>query len=176
VNIYQTIHNRPCSCDVDLVAAVDVHPIMYPLLHVGTGGHHYVGRHISKKGGFVTGLTTSIWEDDTYKSLMIMEPSLCTGYRLMFADCYAMQGFEFGPYQTVTLFHLCEYYNPVDNDYALGGDVDLVRRIVGGRTVSIVLFVGSTRYKDARFILNGFDSTKEWTHGSIESYRVRRKG
>lgn len=75
------------------------------ILHVGTGGHHMVGKYLTP-AHYVLGITLSPEEHTAYLPL----ESMLTRYRVLFGDIYTLPSPLLGKFDVITLFHLGEIY------------------------------------------------------------------
>lgn len=75
------------------------------ILHVGTGGHHMVGKYLTPMH-YVLGITLSPEEHASYIPLA----HLTARYRVLFGDIYNLPLSLLPRFDVITLFHLGEIY------------------------------------------------------------------
>ncbi|HEX2113088.1 MAG TPA: hypothetical protein VHM01_01675 [Alphaproteobacteria bacterium] len=110
-----------CPCDTDFVAWLKARKISgKAIFHFGTGAHHIVGVENAKlkRPNGVLGVTASPGEYERYVDLVTRDPALAISYKALFADIYTLDAGLLPAFDLVTLFHLCEFYDPVRSAYA----------------------------------------------------------
>jgi hypothetical protein len=148
-----------CPCDTDFVAWLKARRIGgRTVFHFGTGSHHIVGVENArlKRPTRVLGVTASAAEYDSYIALVSADPALAISYKAMFLDIYTLDAGLLPEFDVVTLFHLCEFHDPVRSAYAPLDDRKLLTLFLGrlapkGR---IVFYLGSNG-RDAMLRLVG---------------------
>ena len=110
-----------CPCDTDFVAWLKARRIGgKAVFHFGTGSHHIVGVENAKlkRPNHVLGVTASPGEYESYVALVTRNPDLAVSYKALFADIYTLNAELLPDFDVVSLFHLCEFYDPVRSAYA----------------------------------------------------------
>jgi FkbM family methyltransferase len=144
-----------CPCDIhfrEYLASKNV--CGKSIFHFGTGIHHLVGSGESEGSNqnYVLGVTASPEEYVEYESLIINRPELAQFYKVIFTDIYTFHEASLPEFDIVTLFHLCEYWDPIRSAYAPLDDRKLLELMIkklrpGGQ---IVAFSGSATWAEAR--------------------------
>jgi hypothetical protein len=110
-----------CPCDTDFAAWLKARKIAgKAIFHFGTGAHHILGLENAKlkRPNHVLGVTASPGEYASYIDLVTRDPALAISYKAIFADIYTLDARLLPAFDVVTLFHLCEFYDPVRSAYA----------------------------------------------------------
>jgi SAM-dependent methyltransferase len=110
-----------CPCDTDFVAWLKRRGIAgKAIFHFGTGAHHVVGLENAKlaRPNQVLGVTASRQEYESYIDLVTADPRVAVIYKAMFLDIYTLDARSLPEFDVVTLFHLCEFYDPIHSRYA----------------------------------------------------------
>lgn len=118
---YWPLSEEECPCDVhfrEYLASRDIGG--KSIFHFGTGAHHFVGAGELGRGNpnYVLAVTASPEEHADYIDLIIGSPRLARFYKVIFTDIYTLDGASLPAFDIVTLFHLCEYWDPVKSAYA----------------------------------------------------------
>jgi hypothetical protein len=137
-----------CPCDTDFLAWLRARRIAgKAVFHFGTGAHHIVGIENAKlaRPNQVLGVTASRGEYDAYIDLVTADPRVAISYKAMFLDIYTLDARGLPEFDVVSLFHLCEFHDPVRSAYAPLDDRRLLTLFLGrlkpqGR---IVFYLGS---------------------------------
>lgn len=145
-----------CSCDVHFVEYLDEREVRgKTLFHFGTGLHHLVGRENALRPpadrNEILGITASPQEYKAYIDLVCKEAEVGLSYKVLFGDIYTLSPRLLPRFDLVTLFHLCEFYDPVRSRYAPLDDAALLdlfldRLSPGGR---ILFYTGSRAFSQA---------------------------
>jgi len=101
-----------CPCDVDFCDYLLERQIhRRAVFHMGSGGHHLVGRRNLGDGlcNEVLALTLAPREHQDYVKLVVRDASLARHYKVLFADIYSLAPSSLGTYDLVSLFHLGEF-------------------------------------------------------------------
>ena len=101
-----------CPCDVHFGEYLRERDIRHrSIFHLGTGGHHIVGKLNCEAGlaNEILGLTLSPQENAQYVAAVIRNPLLGRHYKVLFADLYSLSAAGLPAFDIVTLFHLCEF-------------------------------------------------------------------
>jgi len=88
------------------------------IFHMGTGKHHMVGQGLYK-GNSIIGATLSPEEVAAYIELVTDNNLLFHNYQVLFTDIHFLNPLFLPTFDIVTLFHLAEIYNPVDDGMTL---------------------------------------------------------
>lgn len=90
------------------------------VFHFGTGAHHVVGvdNATFKRPNRILGVTASAGEYDSYIEKVTADPALAVSYKVLFADIYTLDARLLPVFDVVSLFHLCEFHDPVRSAYA----------------------------------------------------------
>ncbi len=120
-----------CPCDIHFVEYLDQRAISNKtIFHFGTGEHHFLGtnnlRRNPSERNEILGVTASVEEYNAYMQLVINCAEMARYYKVMFADIYTLTSRILPNFDLVTLFHLCEFYDPAKSEYALHNDVTLL--------------------------------------------------
>ena len=137
-----------CPCDTDFVAWLKARRIAgRTVFHFGTGSHHIVGVENArlKRPNRVLGVTASPAEYESYMALVSADPALAISYKALFLDIYTLDAGLLPEFDVVTLFHLCEFYDPVRSAYAPLDDRKLVKLFLDRSAPKgrIVFYLGS---------------------------------
>ena len=137
-----------CPCDTDFVAWLKARRIAgRTVFHFGTGSHHIVGVENArlKRPNRVLGVTASPAEYESYMALVSADPALAISYKALFLDIYTLDAGLLPEFDVVTLFHLCEFYDPVRSAYAPLDDRKLVKLFLDRLAPKghIVFYLGS---------------------------------
>jgi hypothetical protein len=110
------------------------------IFHFGTGAHHLLGRENlrAEPPNEILGITASKGEYDAYVDFIVHHPQAANHYKVLFADIYTLSPQLLPHFDLVTLFHLCEFYDPHKSAYARLNDGSLLdlfisRLLPGGR-------------------------------------------
>jgi (2Fe-2S) ferredoxin len=127
------------------------------IFHFGSGEHHLLGRGnvVAPKRNDILAITASKSEHTAYVDLIIRHPEIAKDYKVLFADIYTLNGALLPAFDFVTLFHLCEFYDPEKSAYAHHDDDGLLRLFLsrlkpGGR---ILFYRRSSAFAKARPII-----------------------
>lgn len=106
------------------------------IFHFGTGGHHVLGLGElgRERPNFIFSVTASPQEYEKYIEIIIENPSLAHNYKVIFTDIYTYDGSLLPNFNIVTLFHLCEYWDPRKSSYAKLDDRSLLDLMVSKLT------------------------------------------
>ena len=117
-----------CPCDVHFQSFLEEYELRDKVIfHFGTGGHHLLGRKNCELGtaNQILGVTASRQEYASYIDLITEKPEIASGYKVLFTDIYTLDSRLLPEFDLVTLFHLCEFYDPTSG-YAVLDDAALV--------------------------------------------------
>ena len=152
---------RQCPCDVHFVEYLkENHITGHVIFHFGTGSHHIVGRANAEAAepNEVLGITASRREYLAYIRYIIANPRSATHYKAVFGDIYTLTSGILPRFDLVTLFHLCEFYDPAKSLYAPLNDERLIDLFLGklnpGGRLFFYKFSGKGNDKKTRAILN----------------------
>jgi hypothetical protein len=123
-----------CPCDTDFLAWLKRSGIAgKAIFHFGTGSHHIVGVENARlaRPNQVLGVTASRGEYESYIDLVTADPRVAIGYKAMFLDIYTLDARALPEFDIVTLFHLCEFYDPERSSYAPLDDRKLLDLFLG---------------------------------------------
>jgi hypothetical protein len=146
------------------------------LFHFGSGEHHLLGidnlRKTRARRNEILAVTASRGEYRAYVDLICDYAELALHYKVLFADVYTLTPGLLPPFDLVSLFHLCEFYDPARSRYAPLDDAGLIELFLGrlnpeGR---LLFYTGSTAFPRARPILDGF-LDRGWIE-EIETYKT----
>ncbi len=143
-----------CPCDVELVEALDLMAIRgKTLFHFGTGLHHVVGRSLCSPSSrnMLLAVTASPQEYAAYIDLVSADAETAELYKVIFCDIYTLSSNILPLFDLVTLFHLCEYYDPVRNAYAPLDDASLLALMIGQTVPNgrLAFYSGSSAFDKA---------------------------
>jgi SAM-dependent methyltransferase len=143
-----------CPCDLDFLEYLTrcgAHG--KSIFHFGSGEHHILGRgNVATAGhNHILAITASRNEHSTYVDLIIRHPEIAQWYKVLFADIYTLTAPLLPSFDFVTLFHLCEYYDPAKSAYAHHDDESLLELFLsrvnpGGR---ILFYQRSSSFEKA---------------------------
>jgi hypothetical protein len=173
-----------CPCDTDFLAWLKARRIAgKAIFHFGTGSHHIVGVENAqlKRPNQVLGVTASRGEYEAYIDLVSADPGVATSYKAMFLDIYTLDARGLPEFDVVTLFHLCEFYDPVRSAYAPLDDRKLLDLFLGKLRANgrICFYLGSNG-RDAmlrlvdKFIAAGKLAVAERVGGLLICARAKR--
>jgi hypothetical protein len=104
-----------CPCDGHFVEYVRSRGYRdKTIFHFGSGKHHLVGSELAGDGHRVLSITATPAEYTAYMERVVERPELGHRYRLIFGDIYAQPAELLPTFDLVTLFHLCEGFDPQD--------------------------------------------------------------
>ena len=133
------------------------------IFHFGSGEHHLLGRGnaVASKRNEILAITASKSEHAAYVDMIIHHPRIAQGYKVLFADIYTLTAALLPTFDFVSLFHLCEYYDPVKSAYARHDDKSLLQLFISklnpeGR---ILFFRNSDGFAETRSIIQGLLSS-----------------
>lgn len=139
-----------CPCDPHFVEYLDERRLRGKLIfHFGSGGHHLLGlRNAAREPGDrneILAVTASPEEHAEYVRLVSENGELANSYKVLFTDVYTLTPRLLPDFDLITLFHLCEYYDPERSAYARLDDAGLLhlclsKLAIGGR---LLFYTGS---------------------------------
>ena len=136
-----------CPCDLHFCSYLRARDVRRrAVFHFGTGAHHLVGlRNLEERlENDILGITASPHEHERYVKLLIRSPALGVHYKVLFGDIYQLNAAVLPTFDLVTLFHLCEFTNPIQSDGRLSDaalvDLFLSKLAPEGR---LLFYVGS---------------------------------
>jgi hypothetical protein len=152
-----------CPCDLHFVEYLAQRKIRGQcIFHFGTGEHHVLGRSNARRRSpnrnEILGVTASPREHAAYVELVTRKAEVAKQYKVLFLDIYTLNPRLLPDFDLATLFHLCEFYDPVRSRYAPLDDAKLVELFLGrlnggGR---LVFYRGSMAFEKARGIIDTF--------------------
>ncbi|HEY7214696.1 MAG TPA: hypothetical protein VIC28_08700 [Thermoanaerobaculia bacterium] len=152
-----------CPCDVHFVQYLAERKIRgKAIFHFGTGEHHLVGFNNARRRPHnrneVLAVTASPEEHAAYVERVIRNAELAKQYKVLFADIYTFTPRLLPRFDLVTLFHLCEFFDPVRSGYAPLDDAGLLELFLGKLNAGGRLFFyrGSMSFDQARPIIEDF--------------------
>jgi hypothetical protein len=152
-----------CPCDVHLVQYLARRGVRgRAIFHFGTGEHHLLGRANARRRSSnrndILGVTASAQEHQAYVDLVMRQAAIGLRYKVLFLDIYTLNARLLPRFDLVTLFHLCEFYDPVRSRYAPLDDADLVEMFMGKleRGGRLVLYRGSSHFTQASAVIERF--------------------
>jgi hypothetical protein len=137
-----------CPCDTEFVAWLKARKIaVKSVFHFGTGSHHVVGVENARlaRPNQLLGVTASRGEYEAYIDLVTADPRIAISYKVMFLDIYTLDARGLPEFDVVSLFHLCEFHDPVRSAYAPLDDRKLLDLFLGRLKVKgrICFYLGS---------------------------------
>lgn len=152
-----------CPCDVELVEALDLMAIRgKTLFHFGTGLHHWVGRSLCNPSSrnMLLAVTANPEEYIAYMDLVSADAAIAALYKVIFCDIYTLSSNILPLFDLVTLFHLCEMYDPVRNAYAPLDDASLLALMIGQTVPNgrLAFYRGSSAFKKAQPLIEQAES------------------
>ena len=155
-----------CPCDVHFCDYLDSRGIEdKALFHFGTGAHHLVGlRNVSRPvPNHILGVTASPREHERYIRQVIKNPGLAKNYKVMFLDIYTLNARMLPNFDLVSLFHLAEFYHPVELAYAPLDDRKLLELFLAKLNPNgqLAFYSGSDGWKKTEEILAEFERDKK---------------
>jgi hypothetical protein len=101
------------------------------IFHFGTGSHHIVGIRTAGNGSnnCVLGITASPGEYEAFIKLAIERPEVEKTYKSFFGDIYQLESRLLPEFDVVSLFHLCEFRNERNDEYAALTDLDVLEML-----------------------------------------------
>lgn len=134
-----------CPADVDFCRWADsVNLIGSRILHMGTGEHHLVGKHLWSTNQ-ILGLTLSEEELRWYVKALEQVPDMMRTYHVQFLDIHAWNSMMFGDFDIINLPHFGEMVDPRRNNYT---DPDLhftLEKLLDSRSGPGALVTGYAR-------------------------------
>ncbi|HJS31418.1 MAG TPA: hypothetical protein VJ924_05440 [Alphaproteobacteria bacterium] len=110
-----------CPCDAHFVEYLKVRGVSdKAIFHFGSGEHHLLGIENAKlaRPNQIVSVTASRKEYETYIDLAIAQPKVANTYKVTFLDIYTLDRRILPRFDYVSLFHLCEFYDPKNSSYA----------------------------------------------------------
>lgn len=157
------LSEEDCPCDLHFLEYLDErHVCGKAIFHFGTGEHHILGienaRRPFENRNYILGVTASKKEHEAYVQLILNRARLAVYYKVMFVDIYTMTSRLLPLFDIVTLFHLCEFYDPVRSRYAPLDDAKLLRMFLSKLKLNgrILFYTGSSHFDRARSIIDAF--------------------
>jgi hypothetical protein len=157
------LSEQDCPCDLHFVEYLDKrHVHGKAIFHFGTGEHHILGIENARRSrdnrNYILGVTASKQEHEAYVQLILNRAQLAVHYHVMFVDIYTMTPRLLPLFDIVTLFHLCEFYDPVRSRYAPLDDAKLLRMFLSKLKLNgrILFYTGSSHFDRARSIIDAF--------------------
>lgn len=123
-----------CPCDTDFFAWLKARKVAgKSVFHFGTGAHHILGIENAKlpRPNQILGVTASRGEYASYIDLVTADPRIAISYKAMFLDIYTLDPRGLPDFDVVSLFHLCEFHDPVRSAYAPLDDRKLLDLFLG---------------------------------------------
>ncbi|MBY0491984.1 MAG: hypothetical protein K2R93_19235 [Gemmatimonadaceae bacterium] len=153
-----TLQMAACPCDAHFAEYLSESGRQgSTVFHFGTGQHHLLARENQKlaKPNEILGITASMGEYQAYVDYIVAEPRAAQNYKVFFADIYTLTAGLLPRFDVVSLFHLCEFYEPSNAQYAPLDDEALVKLFLttlnpGGE---ILFYTGSFAYTKAAPII-----------------------
>jgi hypothetical protein len=118
-----------CPCDLHFQEYLTERGIGgQAIFHFGTGAHHLLGKENLRANppNEILGITASRGEYDAYVDFIVDHPQAANHYKVLFADIYTLSAQLLPRFDLVTLFHLCEFYDPHKSAYARLNDATLL--------------------------------------------------
>lgn len=153
-----------CPCDVHFNEWVADRQLTGKLIyHFGSGLHHIVGAEqaTNGSGNAVFCITASMGEYEAYIKLAAARPNLARSYLCYFGDVYLTNPALLPEFDAVTLFHLCEFFQPNTASAEYGGlddrqllDLFTDKTRVGGH---ILFYTGSNAFHKALPIIEAWE-------------------
>jgi hypothetical protein len=155
------------------------------IFHFGSGEHHVLGVRNAKRPEEerheILAVTASPQEHAAYVELVTGRADIAVHYKVMFADIYTLAPRLLPSFDLVTLFHLCEFYDPVRSRYAPLDDASLLRMFIGklSRGGRVAFYTGSSHFHLARPIIDRA-VRRGWLapadrHKTLEFYKAGRR-
>src|SRR5436190_1399979 len=102
-----------CPCDVHFNEWVAKQKLKgKTIYHFGTGTHHVVGIEQARRNNRVFAITASKQEYEAYVKLVTENAPVAKNYLAYFGDIYLSNPALLPELDVVTLFHLCEFWQP----------------------------------------------------------------
>jgi len=163
------LNNRiECPCDYDFCDIVKSRPEFNfkKIYHMGSGGHHFVGRTMRDLGINTVSITFSETEHNKYLELLTEDPSIGENYICYLGNIYSTPFEVFGTFDCITLFHLCESGGTVEE-----GKIALDRCLKSlGPEGLVVFYVNSNAWENANLVKEAFVKALKITpYGQPES-------
>jgi len=166
-----------CPCDGHFVDYVRTRAYRQKtIVHFGCGKHLLVGTELGRDGHHVLAITATPAEYVAYMEHVIARPELGRSYGLLFGDIYALAPDLLPTFDLVTLFHLCEGFDPQDSGSVLKAiatvELFLDKLAPDGE---ILLYQGSNGKELTRTVVATLSALGRWTeHAEFESLRIFR--
>jgi hypothetical protein len=125
------LHVKMCPCDVHFADYLRERGIRDRVIfHFGSGEHHLLGVDNAGKEApdrnEILAVTASRGEYLAYIDLICAQAEMAIHYKVIFADIYTLSHRILPRFDLVTLFHLCEFYDPEKSRYAPLDDTALL--------------------------------------------------
>lgn len=157
------LSEEECPCDIHFVEYLAKEKIRNKVIfHFGTGEHHIIGTKNVERGAAerneILAVTASPQEYDAYMRMSIDCAEMAKYYKAMFVDIYTLTDRIIPNFDIVTLFHLCEFYDPEKSNYTPLNDSTLLNLFLkklslGGR---ILFYSGSSHFELAERIIKDY--------------------
>lgn len=120
-----------CPCDLHFAGYLEARAVRgKSIFHFGSGEHHLVGLRNALRQpqdrNEILAVTASPEEHARYLQLVVDDADLANSYKVLFTDIYTLSPRLLPDFDLVTLFHLCEYYDPERSAYARLDDAGLL--------------------------------------------------
>ncbi len=153
-----TLQMAACPCDAHFAEYLSESGRSgQTVFHFGTGQHHLLARanQTLPTPNDILGITASMGEYQAYVDYIVAQPTAARNYKVFFADIYTLTAGLLPTFDVVSLFHLCEFYEPSNAQYAPLDDEALVKLFLtklnaGGE---ILFYTGSSAYAKAEPII-----------------------
>ncbi len=154
-----------CPCDVHFNEWVTSQKLKdKTIYHFGTGTHHVVGIEQAKRKNRVFAITASKEEYDAYVKLVTENSTVAKNYLAYFGDIYLSNSGVLPEFDVVTLFHLCEFFQPNTASKEYGGLTDRkVLDLLTDRTRKgghILFYKGSDGFAKSKPIIAKWEKAK----------------
>lgn len=156
-NDFWDLRVKECPCDAHFCDWLEETSVKgKAIFHFGTGGHHLLGLHNVEKGldNAILGITAAPAEMRTYETMIIANPELGWGYKVLFGDIYQLDARLLPVFDAVTLFHVGEFRTEANDAYGALTDLAMVR-LLAGRTKPggiLAFYEGSYAYDKAKVV------------------------
>ncbi len=162
--------NTGCPCDNEFVEYCKKFPEVRSVFHFGTGIHHIVGRELIRLGWYVLGVTASRTEHAAYTDLVNGDPdsSKHSNYLCLYADLYTLPTELLPRFDYITMFHLCEYSQSIEDDRLL---IDRIEPLLNPNG-TLFTWRGSKEHGQAKKLINRsvFSTYQYRRYKSLELY------
>ncbi len=150
-----------CPCDFHFVEFLRASNIQDKnIFHFGTGGHHLVGQENLNLAhpNRIMGITAAAKEHAAFIKHTFKDKRLAKYYTVLFKDIYTLTTRDLPKFDYISLFHLCEFYVPENQEYVNQDDETLLDLFLSHLTPGgkLLFYSGSAAWDRTEKIIERF--------------------